>query len=42
MAVKKFVLRENWVRSKVAGTKTFFAIFDPSWTHTLVPKSPNK
>ena len=32
MAVKKFVFRENWVGSKVAGTKTtFFAIFDPTY-----------
>ena len=30
---------ENWVGSMmVAGMKTnFFAIFDPIWTHTLVP-----
>ena len=33
MAVKNFVFREDWVDSKVAGTKTtFFAIFDPTWT----------
>ena len=43
MAVKNFVFRENWVGSKVAGMKTtFFAIFDPTWTHILAPKGPNK
>ena len=42
MAVKNFVFRENWVGSKVAGMKTFFANFDPTWTHTLTPKGPNK
>ena len=43
MAVKSFVFRENWVGSKVAGMKiTFFAIFDPTWTHILAPKGPNK
>ena len=42
MAVKNFVFRENWVGSKVAGMKTtFFAIFDPTWTHILAPKGPN-
>ena len=43
MAVKNFVFRENWVGSKVAGIKaTFFAIFDPTWTHILTPKCLNK
>ena len=43
MAVKNFVFRDNWVGSKVAGIKTtFFAIFDPTWTHSLAPKDPNK
>ena len=43
MAVKNFVFRENWVGSKVAGMKTnFFAIFDPTWTHSLAPKGANK
>ena len=44
MVVQKFVLRENWVGSKVVpGMKTiFFAIFDPIWTHTLAGKDPNK
>ena len=35
--------RENWVGSREAGMKTtFFVIFDPTWTHILVPKGPNK
>ena len=43
MAVKKFVLGENWVGSEVTGTKTsFMAIFDPTWSHILTPKDPNK
>ena len=43
MAVKNFVFGENWVGSKVAGMKTaYFAIFDPTWTHILAQKSPNK
>ena len=45
MAVKNFVFRENWAGSKVAaGMKTtFFAIFDPTWTHnSLTPKGPSK
>ena len=41
MTVKNFVFGENWVGSKVAGT-TFFAIFDPTWTHILAPKGLNK
>ena len=40
MAVKNFVLRENWVGSMVVGM-TFFAIFDPTWTHTLALKELN-
>ena len=43
MATKNFVLRENWVSSRVADMKTtFFAIFDPTWTHSLAPKGSNK
>ena len=43
MAVKNFVFRENWVGSKLAGTKTnFLAIFDSTWTHILAPKGSNK
>ena len=43
MAVKNFVYTENWVGSKVDGIKTtFFAIFDPTLTHILSPKSQNK
>ena len=38
MAVRNFVLREDWVSSKVDG----MAIFDPTWTHILGPKAPNK
>ena len=37
---KVFVFMENWVSSKVAGMKTtFFAIFDPTLTHSLAPKA---
>ena len=44
MVVQKCVFRENWVGSKViAGMKTtFFAPFDPIWTHIMAPKDPNK
>ena len=43
MTVKNFDSRESWVGSKVASMKTtFFAIFDPIWTHILAPKGPNK
>ena len=43
MVVKNYALIEKWVGSKVTGMKTtFFAIFDPSWTHVLSKKSPNK
>ena len=43
MAVKNFVFSENWVANKVTGIKkTFFAIFDPTWTHILASKGPNK
>ena len=43
MAVQKFVSRQNWVGAKVAGMKkTFFAIFDTTWTHISAPKGPNK
>ena len=43
MAVKNFVCGKNWVGSKAARMKgTFFAIFEPTWTQILDPKSPNK
>ena len=43
MVVKKFVFRENWIGSKVAGMKTtFFAFFNPTWTHMLAPIGSNK
>ena len=43
MAVKNFVFRQNWVGRKVTGMKkTFFAIFNPTWTQIVLPKSPNK
>ena len=43
MVVQKFVFWENLVGSKVvAGMNTFFAIFDPIWTHIMTPKDPNK
>ena len=43
MAVTNFGFRENWVDRKVAGMKTtIFSIFDPTWTHILVPPCPNK
>ena len=43
MAVKNFVFRGKWVGSKVAGMKTtFLVIFDPTLTHSLAPKGPNK
>ena len=43
VADKKFVFRENWVDSKVAGTKgTFYGIFDSTWSHILAPKGPSK
>ena len=44
MVVKNFVIRQDWVDRKVAGMKKnfFFAIFDPTWTHILALKSPNK
>ena len=43
MAVKNFVFRQNWVGRKVPGMKkTFFAIFDPTWTHIFVSKSPER
>ena len=43
MAVKKFVFRENWVGGKMVDMKTaFVSIFDPTWTHILAPKGPNK
>ena len=43
MALKNFIFRQNWVGRKMAGMKkTFFAIFDPTWTHISAPKVPNK
>ena len=42
MALKNFIFRENWVGGEVTGMKiAFFAIFDLTWTHTLVPKGLN-
>ena len=39
MAVKNFVFRGKWVGGKVAGMKTtYFAIFDPTWTHIFCPQ----
>ena len=43
MAVKNFVFRQTLVGKMMAGMKeTFFVIFDPSCTHILAPKGPNK
>ena len=43
MAVKNFVIRQNWVGRKVPGMKkAFIAIFDTFWTHVLAPKGSNK
>ena len=42
MVVKNFVFRQDWVGRKVAGIKTFSAVFDPTWTHILALKGPNK
>ena len=43
LAVKNIVFGENWVDIKVTGMKvTFFAIFDPIWTHIFDPKGPSK
>ena len=40
MAVKNFIFRENYVGREVTGmTIAFFAIFDPTWTHILVPNA---
>ena len=43
MAVKNFVFRQKlgWLKGGWY-EKTFFAIFDPTWTHILVPKDQNK
>ena len=38
MAVKNFVFTQKQVGRNV----TFFVIFDPTWTHILAPKGPNK
>ena len=40
MAVKNFLFKGNWVGGQVAGMKTTFTIFEPTWTHILVPKDP--
>ena len=41
MVHKNFFVGENGVGSEMAGMKiAFFAIFDPSWTHTLAPRRP--
>ena len=38
-----FVCRQKWVGRKVASMKkTFTVIFDPTWTHILAQKGPNK
>ena len=43
MVVKNFVFRQDWVGRKVAGMKkTFFAIFDPTWTHILALNGPKE
>ena len=42
MAVKNFVFRGNWVGGQGAGMKTTSTIFEPTWTHILVPKDPSK
>ena len=43
MDVRSFVFRESMVGSKMTYRKTtFFAIFDPAWTHILDPKDPNQ
>ena len=43
MVVKNFIFRQDLVGRKVAGMKkTFFSIFDPTWTHILALKGPNK
>ena len=43
MTVKNFVFRQTLVGKMMAGMKeTFFSIFDPSCTHILAPKDPNK
>ena len=40
---KGFCFLGNWVGRKVVRMKTtFFAIFDPTWTHNLTPKGTNK
>ena len=41
MPLKNFIFRQNWVAGKVAGIKKL-AIFDPTWTHILTQKGPNK
>ena len=43
MAVKNFVFRQKlgWLKGGWY-EKTFFAIFDPTWTHILAPKGPKK
>ena len=41
MAATNFAFSENWVGGKVAGMKTTFAIFNPTWTHILAPQYPH-
>ena len=41
--IAEVTFQQNWVGRKVAGMKkTFSAIFDPTWTHILARKGPNK
>ena len=44
MVLKNFIFRQDWVGRKVTDMKKnlFFAIFNPTWTHILVLKTPNK
>ena len=43
MAGKNFVFQENWLGSEVPDMKTTcLAIVELTWTHILIPKSPNK
>ena len=43
MAVKNFIFRQTWVGKKVSGMKkTFFVIFNPTWTYILALKGLKK
>ena len=43
MAIKNFVFRQNCVGRKVDGMKkTFFANFDPTWTHILAQQTQTR